>query len=126
MVGICFRPKESVRIGIVIDTAAGKSADWMVGVKKRRSVVGMLLQGLQMTPAIVKSAFTLNLVNLHGNIHLHHLYDTIWTTSAIMGSLNKTSGKSIIGSKIFFSFFLLFVCFGNSLSCGSVCCSSGL
>ena len=64
IVDICFfRPKENIRVGIVIDAAAGKSADWMVGVKKRRSVVGMLLQGLQMTPAIVKSAAsTLNLV----------------------------------------------------------------
>ena len=63
VVDICFfRPKENIRVCIVIDAAGGKSADWMVGVKKRRrSVVGMLLQGLQMTPAIVKSAFTLNL-----------------------------------------------------------------
>lgn len=46
VVDICFRPKENIRVGIVIDAVAGKSADWMVGVKKRRSVVGMLLQGL--------------------------------------------------------------------------------
>ena len=78
VVDICFfKPKENIRVGIVIDAAAGKSADWMVGVKKRRSVVGMLLQGLQMTLAIVKCAFTLNLVNLRDNIYLHHLYDTI-------------------------------------------------
>ena len=40
---ICFRPKENIRVCIVIDAAGGKSVDWMVGVKKRRSVVGMLL-----------------------------------------------------------------------------------
>ena len=80
VVDICFfRPKENIRVCIVIDAAGGKSADWVVGVKKRRrSVVGMLLlQGLQMTPAIVKSEFTLNLVNLRDNIYPHHLYDTI-------------------------------------------------
>ena len=75
---ICFfRPKENIRVCTVIDAAAGKSVDWMVGVKKRRSVVGMLLQGLQMTPAIVKSASTLNLVNLRDNADRHRLYDTI-------------------------------------------------
>jgi len=31
-----------------------------------------------------------------------------------MGSLSNASGKSVMGSKIYF--FLLFICFGNSLS----------
>ena len=45
---ICFRTKGSVRVGIVIRAAGstvvvvGKSADWMVDLKKRRGVVSML------------------------------------------------------------------------------------
>jgi len=50
VVDICFRMRESVRVGIFIGAAAGtvvvfgKSADWMVDVK-RRGVGGILLEG---------------------------------------------------------------------------------
>jgi len=50
VVDICFRMRGSVRVGIFIGAAAGtvvvfgKSADWMVDVK-RRGVGGILLEG---------------------------------------------------------------------------------
>ena len=62
--------------------------------------------------------------DLRDNHLITLLTDTTSAISAIMGSLNNTSGKSIVGSGI--SFLLYFYFILKFFELGSICCKGGL